>query len=232
MVNRIRSGFTLAETLITLLLLGVVFAFVMGTAIVQLSKKDVPAKLKKVQSTFSQVMSALISQDGYVVSWDWVGSKNADAAKKIMEEKFKPKLSFGKFCGLESNQGCGSKFTYLDGTDGGDSDSFAYASKGILNDGTTIVFETTKQCVMSDTKEVCGMVMADINGPEKPNKVGRDIFYFAFYSDSTFLPLGYYETSDVIEKNCGGGGDGKYCAAKIIFDSWDIKEEEPHPYPW
>lgn len=87
------------------------------------------------------------------------------------------------------------------------------------------------------SKGKCISVYIDVNGAKKPNIIGRDTFLFGFYPIvNDFVPYGIYledsydeETknfkrvpSEEINQECGGGGVGIYCAARILQDGFKI----------
>lgn len=74
-------------------------------------------------------------------------------------------------------------------------------------------------------------VIVDINGKNNPNRFGRDVFYFVKTSEKSakgFLPRCYNKSSDEINAECSKNGTGMCCAAKIIGDGWQIRDN----YPW
>lgn len=96
-------------------------------------------------------------------------------------------------------------------------------------------------------------VIVDINGTQKPNMLGRDVFVFVMstkpntdlYTCSTngcigktdsigkLVPAGYGHSNQdlLIESRCGDGGGwfaGDVCAAAIMNNNWKI----PNDYPW
>ena len=63
------------------------------------------------------------------------------------------------------------------------------------------------------------LIIADVNGPKKPNKLGRDTFLFVLTQDG-IIPAGADMSDD--ESDCKKGGIGRHCAAKVIrSDSMD-----------
>lgn len=82
----------------------------------------------------------------------------------------------------------------------------------------------------------------DINGYRKPNKFGRDLFMFCFSSEKDVLPHCFDDGSEIIVNkrenlkngpsaynyNCSKNSRGMWCAALIMADGWQIKED----YPW
>ena len=67
-------------------------------------------------------------------------------------------------------------------------------------------------------------VFVDINGPKGPNIMGIDFFVFEPTDRNIFMPKGY----DLSENDCNSSDNGSECAAKIIQDNWEIKDD----YPW
>lgn len=83
----------------------------------------------------------------------------------------------------------------------------------------------------------------DINGYRKPNKFGRDLFMFCLVAEKDIVAH-YFDdgTTDYTAKtreelkngpssyryNCNKNARGMWCAALIMADGWQIKED----YPW
>lgn len=95
------------------------------------------------------------------------------------------------------------------------------------------------------------VVSIDINGYKEPNTIGKDFFTFAIQKKYGLSPFGYKDFGmagnedegeynqvfgdydrDVLtsEKSyaCTKGKQGFWCAALIIMDGWEIKDD----YPW
>ncbi len=72
-------------------------------------------------------------------------------------------------------------------------------------------------------------VYVDLNGIKPPNTFGKDIFGFVVYFDKSIVrPYGNGKTTEQINEDCSHTGTGNYCAAKIMQDGWEIKDD----YPW
>ena len=83
-------------------------------------------------------------------------------------------------------------------------------------------------------------VWVDINGDKKPNKEGRDIFLYYYtiknssspHLEGKFIPEGYGDDRDTMLEagnwKCHKNSDGCRCAAVIMVDGWQIKDD----YPW
>ena len=78
-INKNKNGFTLAEVLITLGIIGVIAALVIPGLIENTEKRQTVEKLKKVYSTISQAASLAQESNGDMNSWDWEGTTTAIA---------------------------------------------------------------------------------------------------------------------------------------------------------
>ena len=98
----------------------------------------------------------------------------------------------------------------------------------ILSDGTLIAFvpfsrdENSQPYWGTEQK-----FYIDLNGPKKPNIIGKDVFLFMIYNDKV-IAFGSYNSENFINSSCIKTGNGQMCAAKIIKDGWEIKDD----YPW
>ena len=111
-----------------------------------------------------------------------------------------------------------------------------YAAGFHLNDGTFVAVKVDNN---SPTYKRA-IIKVDINGNKKPNKVGRDIFEFAYnlvtsnkLAGGRLVPTGNeLSRSDLIsgsdEYLCSKNKFGTKCAALIMKDGWQIKDD----YPW
>lgn len=90
-------------------------------------------------------------------------------------------------------------------------------------------------------------MIVDVNGKKKPNQLGRDLFIFFLNPENgSFVPSNYIciinpegvcfdtyaTTREDLKKLCGAEGgshtpDTNSCAALIMYDGWEIKEDYP-----
>lgn len=82
-------GFTLAEVLITLGIIGVVAAMTIPTLITNIRHRDYTAKLKKFYSTMSQVIISAEDEYGPVGTWD-----SSLSYKEYAQKYFAPYIKF------------------------------------------------------------------------------------------------------------------------------------------
>lgn len=236
------KGFTLAEVLITLGILGVVIAMTLPTVVGKYKKQATISQLKKAYTILSQVVLSAQEDNGgaYFLTSDTV---NADATKKFFEQYWLPYFNnptvskegvypYGNYAPLKeiSGDSYGQSvftsysngriyFTAMDGT--------VYYINMMqweyeYDDDGNIVSSTAKYATIQ-------RVFVDLNGIKSPNTLGKDVFIFQVFFDKNIVrPFGYDKTQAQINNDCSLNGEGHYCAAKIINDNWKIGKD----YPW
>lgn len=218
------QAFTLAEVLITLGIIGVVAAMTIPTLIANYQKEQTVTKLKKVYTTLSQASNLAIAENGPIQNWITPEMEVVGSGADLFAKTFLlPYLSVSKNCGLSTSSDCIEKVTYTTPSKGNYTIAAGY-SKFFLNDGTFVNVSTP-----SVARTV---VNVDINGLKAPNISGKDVFVFVFYS-GRFAPDGYHvpRANNISDTSWGcnkNGGTGNVCAAVIMQDGWQIKDD----YPW
>ncbi len=249
-----KKGFTLAEVVLTLTLVGVIAAITIPTMIHETNKKATIEQLKKSASTLNQAIYNATITNGTVMSWNW---SSKDNVLEIMQRVISPRLNVGFNCSGDVT-GINAQCTYpIRGI--GDTEianeSFEAKSRVILNDGSMIAFskgfvsqtevddakqddtgeanKTGSDCTWGgNPKAVCGIFMVDVNGSKKPNMVGKDVFFYSLNLSGAVLPYGAEQGEEFVDTQCGEGGDGSTCAAKLAKDGWDVCYTGcEHPYP-
>ena len=216
-LNPVRNkGFTLAEVLITLVIIGIIGALTVPSLIQNTQKQEYVSALKKTYSTLSQAAQLIISEEGSPKYTEGGWAKDNDT----VYEMFKKYLNSAKDCGKEA--GCSYKTYYhLNETSpsGMNLDDYTSSGKLILADGTLLLFGWTSQnCTMNYTgsSNTCVTVIADINGMKGPNRVGRDIYQFVLENNGLY-PRG---CADAAHTDCNkGSGLGWSCACRVIQEN-------------
>lgn len=239
-----RKGFTLAEVLITLGIIGIVTAITIPTIIENHQKKEVTVKLKKMYSTLNQVIQKYTADNGVPID-------NFDTSmteKDFMEEYFTPYLNIIKRCNtVEECWGENSPKTL---------------------DGKTNI--TPKYSIVLSSGEIIGLarhygmiIYYDINGAKGYNRSGRDIFNFFLIGEKQditcgvanfqkymtsglhagghvdcYMPFDRFTVNQLLgttgERFCNKkaprltGYEGDACATVIMLNNWEI----PKGYPW
>lgn len=221
----IKHGFTLAEVLITLGIIGVVAALTIPSTIAKYQKKVTVTQLQKAVSILNQAYRTSIAEVG----------EHENAFELGVEEYFntywKPYIKILKECPRNTNvaRACGysliNPFVWTNKTQsdrnlnqGGNDRIVFYAPDGFLY----IIHSGLHGNLVK-----CDEIIVDLNGYKGPNQFGRDVFSLVRTKD-TILPLGYNKSDNDIKTNCSATGRGEYCAERIRRNGWQIDTD----YPW
>ncbi len=207
-----KLGFTLAEVLITLGIIGVVAAMTMPSLIQKHQEKVTVAKLKKVYSVLSQAFLQACNEYGTPDSWEL--AKNGEPAVNAAP-KIKQFLKVADDCGVNDCENYSIRGGHFRVLRGGIYGSSYYSNdyKLKLTDGTELSFR----------ENIDGggiMILADLNGQQGPNTMGKDIFYFAFLNDGKIIPggIGYDPKDTTVFQACNPKMEGWNCTAWVIYN--------------
>ena len=226
MTKQKENGFTLAEVLITLVIIGIIAAITVPVMMANHRKTETAARLKKFYSTLSNAIRLAEIDNGttlsewgntafdYVVNYLNITEKDEDNDKYILTDG--TTLTIGK-------ASMGGVWT-----------------EGAPGPGPEQAYAT--------------MLTFDTNGDKKPNEIGRDRFIFYFVTggqrtaaQSTILtksglltyPWGYgslttrssliegcIETKQYVDVSYAQFTLG-YCTELVMRDGWEFKEDYP-----
>jgi prepilin-type N-terminal cleavage/methylation domain-containing protein len=176
------SAFTLAEILITLMIIGVVASLVVPNIINDAQNAELKTAWKKAFADFSQASRRLAQDNGG--SLIGILSNGDDARDELGNY-----LSSTKKCNAGSalgHDGCWNAQIYnLSGTPY-DFWDISIWSRMVLSNGMLIAFAAVSpDCTYyrAAKDNGCGVIGIDVNGFKGPNTVGKDIF-FGFITDN------------------------------------------------
>lgn len=176
MTDKSRFGFTLAEVLITLGVIGVVAAITIPTLMSAHRERVNITQLKKTHSLLSEAFKLAVAENGEIEGWD-IGTyeNNYNSSAKLFSI-VKPYLKLSEDCG---KQGCFSskKYKALNGkTDfSWQPNTHPVYYKSRLLNGTSLAFWSAGYC---HDNGGCGTIFVDVNGDAPPNQAGIDYFRF------------------------------------------------------
>ena len=191
------NAFTLAEVLITLVIIGVIATLTVPSLIQRTNNQEYVSGLKKAYSVLSQALQQIIADEGAPES-----SEDAWNAPNNITNTFKKHLNVVKEC---SNDCMKQRYKSLYGTAYGSSnwsisiDYQAGSGKLVLSDGMQIALGGSVNCTASThfnngAGKICGRINVDVNGEKGPNKLGRDLFWFSITEDGRIFPCCSNET--------------------------------------
>lgn len=217
-------GFTLAEVLITLGIIGVVAALTIPNLMTEMKAKKLKTQFTKSYSAVQQAIRLMEADDVSTDFRTYAGSTRHTTLAKYMTNVTICSNNVGGNA-TKTPAGC---HDFYDNSS--KSDDYKYLSKsGTLNEGAfndgqlmlpsgaLIFFD---DCPAREGWRGC-RVMIDINGIEKPNRLGYD--FFAFESqEGTLYPVGGPTTSYRENNDCNLGEPnqvGMTCTQKAVSDS-------------
>ena len=209
-----KKAFTLAETLLTLMIIGVIAAMVIPSLMYSAQNRDNVARLKKIAGVLTTATGLIQLESGPVDGWDWASESN-------IVDLYRTKFKIERECG--TNSGCFPEDTEgLNGSSLGDIDSSASYYKFVLADGTTLGLKTCEGgCSPADygldpTERMVGGFIVDVNGHKGPNVGGKDIFFFGIIKDKGIKVGGSYSTNGC---DLSKGSNGLNCGALVIQEN-------------
>ncbi len=222
-------GFTLAEVLITLGIIGVVAALTMPSLILHHKKQEASARLKKFYSAISQAILLSEIDNGPVKDWNKADVLKNENGEVINEENrklgityfntyLKPYLKYAK---IDENP------EDLQNEDGQSNQIRVY-----LADATTFEF----------FNGACADFRVDINGQKAPNQSGRDKFAFLICSKDADLRWHFnnkknfgsfcienYEVCDTRAKALAlCKANSGTCTRLLEMDNFEFKNDYPY----
>ena len=254
--TKAKFGFTLAEVLITLGIIGVVAAITIPNLIANQQKKAIGSQIAEAQSILTQAVRQ------YTANTDEEGSSEFDTTlspQAFAEKYFKPYLKIARIC-TRIEDGCwktGDFNGYYD-LAGHKMTNVPYSI--VLNNGMVLGFSK-----IDGTNLVS--IFVDVNGQSKRNVLGKDVFSFYPYNSANLCNTGTEKYKNIkngiypggfdncgtphvaysreelltatnILRNCNKVGLVDYsgnrpglgagCAAIIFKDGWKISND----YPW
>lgn len=207
-----KSGFTLAEVLITLVIIGVIAAMTIPTLINNTKKQEFVAGLKKANSVLSQAVYKIGQNKGYPVG-DYSFFSNVDFI-----DEFAKVVSVTKICDGSACFPNYSSYKMLNNVNGL---GLTQDKSAVLADGQIIGYLLWDERFSNaaegsgisdeDKNNSIGRVIIDVNGNKPPNVMGRDVFFFILVNGKGFVPAGSESTAD-----CNFSERGIVCTAKVL----------------
>ena len=182
-----KLGFTLAEVLITLGIIGVVAAVTIPMMITNYQKHVTVTQLKKAYTEFAQALQKAENEHGLMETWNFADFETAqDRTIYFGENYLFPYIKTIKRCMPSSNECWADDVVSL-------SNIAATELKNQIN--KTVSFTTVSGYSVYYWLHGSGMGMiyyVDINGLKAPNQLGRDIFQIQANWGKTTNKLGVF----------------------------------------
>lgn len=211
-------GFTLAEVLITLGIIGVVSAITMPVLINNFQEKVTITRLKQAYSILSQAYTNITANEGSADTWNL---ENADKFRDLFANYIKNV----KKCDVQTDNCQPQATKYLHSSGEADYNNYKNHSNLIMNNGTLLTFylnparyDNTCSSNYGGINDGCKIAIhIDINGKKEPNTWGKDRFEVMIYKNK-ILPAGHPDmTVTSFQNNCLKDS-GEACTAWVIYN--------------
>ena len=227
-----KRAFTLAEVLITLGIIGIIASMTLPAVVANYRKKETVSRLQKTYSVLNQASS--LAQKDYELYQYWETPREIGKDEHF-EKYWKPYLKNIAICTTANlcKYSSSTPWVYRNGVGvevyiAGET----VLRQGIyLADGTFILIGEDNHWIAPNTgnEEHFQYIWVDTNGYKPPNMMGKDFFRFRISSDTNKVHADMIDSSEkAINEECSKAASGSSCAAKIIHDGWEIKDD----YPW
>ena len=223
-----KFGFTLAEVLITLGIIGIVAAMTLPAIVQNHKRKEATARLKKFYSTMSQaVMLAEGEQGSRAYEWSDISKRYTEG-----EEQQEHDTTYAYW-----NKYFAKYFKSVRVEKG------VYDEENQINEFTAVYLADGSKFTLHVGN--CIDINFDVNGDRKPNAYGRDQFKFLIATPLTFtgeegsrvwefhpnrsFGVGWLPAFDTREKafaKCKS--DAMYCSTLLIYDDFEFKDDYPY----
>ncbi len=198
--------------MVTLTIIGVVSAITIPTLHQRHTEHTTVNKVKKFYSTVSQAHQKAVAEYGDVETWGITGP-DPESALLIYDYMFKDNFKIMVNCGLDNSKKCLSDDDYFHFNETNQGNFYArnnFYYKMILNDGSTIWFKGATKAMDN--------VFIDVNGPQKPNTWGKDVFSLLYSpEDGVFVPDGTPKSSNPFDYSCKKNLNGFGCGAWVVY---------------
>lgn len=218
-MKKILKGFTLAEVLVTLSIVGIIAALTLPSLTLNVQKQQIPPALAKAINTLESANKLALQQNN--------ARKLSELVPTTYDDKNKPVKDFS------SNYFETILAPYLKITSNTDTINYKPLFTNInvsISDGyITIDGMLMRTGTISDSKirdGALGFILIDVNGKKGPNITGLDLLGLVVMEDGSVYGLGskQYYTQDAV--TCGKGGDAAFndyaCAGRIVDDGYKI----------
>lgn len=216
-----KTGFTLAEVLITLGIIGVVAAMTLPALINKTNNKELQTAFLKTYSELNQLALLFTAENGVTIP-EYTSGKVTNG---ISQEDASLIFSYYKGSSSLTPTGTGSQdeegnfiafydIHYLNGKKYSGGGNSSGQNSSFLCDNTSFRNNTSGAILILNDAPQAGkngpVICVDINGKKRPNRYGIDYFMFIFTVDGKVLPVGQEDKSNPGNCNSGSGVCGNF----------------------
>ena len=227
-----KKAFTLAEVLITIVIIGMVCSMTLPALINKINMKHYIAQLKEDYSILSQAHNALTAENGnFAYSIEHCAKEsNQSTRNSCFRDTFATKFKSIRKCeepySTDKKTSCFpefSKIKHLNGTPASTNYLNISSSTIVLANGSVLLFYLDSATCAFDYEgqfnyKRCGWITLDVNGLKKPNTFGKDI-YILYVMDKAVKPLAYEFMAEFNRNgDCTPESNGYSCSSIYLIE--------------
>ncbi len=198
-----RSGFTIIEVVIVfLLILGVTF-LILPMSLDNTKHAKMISKWSEKYSEIEYMFSVIRAQEEEKLSNKFSAVSSDEAKKQMVLDTISPFLRITSRMPLDYSQHYMSGMPVMMG----DQYYFDVFYKTEANEAVGVKWVMPK-CVQGS---ICAIMSLDINGEDKPNTWGYDVYGINLYKNK-IEPVGKGIQQTILKNNCSKRGTGVYCS--------------------
>ncbi len=216
-VYRHYTGFSLAEVLVTLVIVGIIAALVIPSIVYNTKDMELRNKWKKVYSDVSRATMLLKTLNGDI-------DFSSDTSFLTDYSKVMSFMKEGNFADFG-----GSYYRYYKNFSVGTSGIDGPAA--VLNDGVVMLFkgiggvDNSCSTQIGDLKNICAYSYIDVNGSQKPNMYGKDLFFIWIVKENNAFntyAAGSHGDNYSCSENSSDGTTSAGCSAYFLYHETGI----------
>ncbi|MCR5261787.1 MAG: prepilin-type N-terminal cleavage/methylation domain-containing protein [Candidatus Gastranaerophilales bacterium] len=206
-----KNAFTLAEILITIVIIGIIAAATIPVMINKTNQIETMTALNKSYSLIQKALYAAQAKHGGISVWEIPETGNA-ARAEALANYILPHIHVMKVCGTGSGCFPNTTYKYLNGSEWSNIDQRTDLYKFVMNDGISVAIK-----MYDDASPNSQGFFVDVNGFKLPNTRGKDEFVFVLDTKTNMIqPYGKLLDDSEIKTNCSKTGDGSYCSTYVL----------------
>lgn len=219
-----KPGFTLAETLITIVVVGIVAAVILPVMIQHYRRQVIINQLKKSYSILGQAINMAVKDYGNTDKWELQNSLSTVQGHIEYADKYiAPYLKVMKKSGGVSgwwNCTPNKQFPGLYCVS-------TTSKKGNYSGWVPYIFYLQDGSAVTVGGWNSRVITVDVNGIKKPNVAGYDVFTFSISNNKLSAPQWKSADTWSCSKDSTHSYNGWACASRIIKNNWDFPDDYP-----
>lgn len=216
------SGFTLSEVIISLGIIGIISAITVPGIITRYQNDAMLVTLKKTYSEIDQNITMLAADSyGNKLSKTVLNKKSTKTIDETAGKFLKDSFKIIQDCALTPQPCFANKYRAINNAEEKEFSCSAKRGYSVQTASGAAI------CIMPlNSTRNYARVYLDVNGAEKPNIGGRDMFTFKIYEDFKIDEVDEHTAAarhTLFESKCKNSDVGSGCFGKILNDNWKMK---------